>query len=309
MPAGVWRLAVLLVLLVPDILILSLSAPMDEARPIDEATQQELEARKAERRTRFNRSDAGLEARAPKPVPYDPNPTQVRVKGVLLSAPQPGALAQAEPIRPQEGDVARMVAPEPPSLPEVGPPAVAATLPEAPPDFGRAWLEGQVAQPDGSAVAWLEVRLRAAEDGAAVAATVTDSEGGYRFADLSQGDYRLEFGPADAVLGELGESVAVRRGEHRRDWSTPRLGGLKVRVSAEDGARPLPGQQVRIQERFGQERQGVTDAEGSAHFRNLPVGSYRVLLLENGVRTAEKRQAVVAKATPTVEINPGSDVD
>ena len=312
MPAGVWRLAVLLVLLVPDIVVLSMSAPLDEARPIDEATQRELDARKEERRARFNRRGPDLEARMPKPVGYDPNPSPVVVKGVAVRGPQPGALAAGEPAGtggtggPPDGGSEAM-APRIGSGAEVGPVTEdGGGVAAAAPDLGRAWVEGEVVQPDGSAVSWLEVRLLARADRSVVASTVTDHRGGYRFADVSRGEYQVEFGPAGAPLGELDEELEIRSGEHRRDWQTPRLGGLKVRVSADDGARPLVGRQVRIQERFGEERQGVTDDEGLAHFRNLPVGSYRVLLIEDGVRQAEERQAVVAKATTSVEL--GSDI-
>jgi hypothetical protein len=308
MPFRGWRLAVFLPLLVPDVVVLSLSAPLEEYRPATPEVERELEARKADRRERFNRKEPRPAAEMPKPVPFDPNPPEIKIKGRVYGG---GALVRAAAA----GAASAGGAPPVPSVPgtETAPPAgpvepagsgVAAQA--APPpvaeDLGEAWLEGRVRQPDGSPVAWLEVRLRADRDGSTVATTVTDGDGDYRFTDVGRGAYRLEFGPSDAALGSLGEAVEVRGGEYRRDWSTPRLGGLKVLVTGADGARPAPGREVRIRERLGEERLGVTDGEGVAHFRNLPVGSYRVVLMEDGVRAAEARQAVVARATSTVEI-------
>ncbi|RMH02637.1 MAG: hypothetical protein D6702_08345 [Planctomycetota bacterium] len=308
MPKTVGRLAVLLLLLVPDLLVLVQPAPLAEPRPLDPATQRELAARKAERRARFNRSPEEIAAaRLPEPAPYPERPTPVVVKGALVAGrpPVPGppaaggapaaGLAAAEP-----GESAAQPAAPGRTAPDAGA-ALAAAGVDLAAELGRAWLEGEVLQPDGSAVPWLEVRLRADADGSVVAATVTDGEGSYRFPDLDPGRYRVEFGPAEAPLGRHQEPVEVRRGGYRRDFRAPRLGGLQVVVTAADGSRPLVGRKIRVQERFGEEREGVTDADGVARFRNLPVGSYRVLLIEDGVRVAEKRQAVVARAEPRVE--------
>lgn len=303
--SALWgRLIVAAVVLIPDVVVLMASAPSDAFRSLDPDIQAALEERRAERSARYNRRDGAGERRVPRPEPFREVPDSVIVAGGGSVRPPEVALAAAGGAEvPQEergaGGLAELPAVlVPPSVAADAAIASAAAL--APP--GRAWLEGEVHQPDGSPVPCLEARLRVA-DGSIVASTVTDGAGGYRFADLGAGSYRLEFGPAAARIGRLEEMVEIGRGEHRRDWRSPRLGGIEVAVRSAGDTRPQPGRQVRLQERFGAELEGVTDEEGLARFRNLPVGSYRVLLFENGVRIAEKHQAVVAKATPRVELD------
>ena len=167
---------------------------------------------------------------------------------------------------------------------------------------GEAALVGRMRQPDGTVVAGIEVRLRPLRREEVVAETYTDEEGRFHFPRVKSGRYKLDFGPADSPTGYAPDRLRLEPGDNQYDFRTPRLGGLRVEAYDAGGKRLLEGARVVVKGNYGRSWKATTNAQGSADFPFLPVGSYRVLLFQSEVRVDQQQQSVLAQVTSEVTL-------
>ncbi|HEX9794486.1 MAG TPA: carboxypeptidase-like regulatory domain-containing protein, partial [Planctomycetota bacterium] len=118
-----------------------------------------------------------------------------------------------------------------------------------------------------------------------------------RFEGLEPGDYALDYGPYAAPFGAARRALPVRDGDNHFAQRTCRLGGLLVRVRTA-GGQPVAGSTVVADERYLGSWTARTGPDGVAEFPHLPVGSFRVSLLDLGAAGPQTRIGVFARTTP-----------
>jgi hypothetical protein len=167
---------------------------------------------------------------------------------------------------------------------------------------GEAQLRGVVLRPDGLPVAGLEVRVRTIRRNKVAGSTRTDETGAYTL-NVPAGRYTLDIGLVESPLAFAPDRLRLDPGENRYDLRSPELGGIRVEVVAEAGGAPVEGAEVVAKERYGREWKATTGSDGRAEFPNLPVGTYRVLLMARRRRVAEQSQMLFAGANPEVRLS------
>lgn len=176
-------------------------------------------------------------------------------------------------------------------------------------------LEGVVVArtPKGYApVAGAEIRLFSAHSREPIARGVSGREGGFRFAELRPGTYRIVAEKEDVGAGHAGARLTERAGARVRVLLTPvrprppAPGVVEGRVFGMQGdpptAGPVEGATVVLRNAAGVAHETTTNERGAFRFENVAAGPYALIAFKRGVGAAEMRLEIPRERGVRVEV-------
>jgi len=161
-------------------------------------------------------------------------------------------------------------------------------------------------------VAGAEVRVFAGRSHEPVARGVSGREGGFRFAELRPGAYRVVASMDEVGVGQAGARLTARAGARVRVVLVPQrprppaAGVVEGRVFGMQGTPPAPGPvegaTVVIRNAAGVVGETTTNERGAFRFENVAAGHYVLIAVKRGVGSAEMRIEVPRNRGVRVEV-------